>query len=131
MALRIFYDLHHHLECLYRVFTLCCLPGKHDSIGSVIYRICHVGYLCTCRTRIPDHGIEHLCRRDNRFEVIITFLDNLFLNIWNFLCRNFHTHITSCHHDAVRTPDNFINIADSLRIFDLGNDRNVRCITFS
>ena len=122
--------MYHHLQCFYRVFSLCSLSGQHHCICSVINSICNVCHFRSCRTWITDHGIQHLSCCNNSLEVIITLLNQHLLQVWHFLCRNLNTHISSCYHDTICSTDNLINIANSFCILNLRNDRNIRCIQF-
>ena len=130
MLLRILNDMNHHLKRLQRVFTLCGLSRKHNRICSVVNSIRHISNLCSCRARITDHRVKHLCRRNNRLKVVVALLDHHFLKVRNFFRRNLHAQIASCYHDTIRRTDDLIDITDSFRIFNLRDDRCVRSIQF-
>ena len=124
------YNLNHHLECFQRVFPLCCLSGKHNCICSVVYRIGNIRHFCSCRTRITHHRIQHLCCSNNSLKVVITFLDDHFLEMWHFLCRDLYTKISTCHHDTISRTDNLINILNTFCVLYLCNDWNIRSAEF-
>ena len=128
ILLCIFCDLIHHLQSFNRIFSCGSFSGKHDCIGSVINSICHICHFGSCRTRIPDHGIQHLGCCDNRYIVGITFLDNDLLDMRHLLGRDFHSQVSSGHHNSVRSCNDLINIFYTLCIFDLGDNRNMLCI---
>lgn len=48
-----------------------------------------------------------------------------FLGQEDFLGRNFDTEITASHHDTIGGFDNFIQIMNTLVVFDLRDDENV------
>ena len=121
-------DVHHHLERLQRVFALRSLSGQHDRVCSVVYRVGNVRDLCSRRTRVAHHGIQHLSRRDDCLEILVALLDHHLLQIRHFLCRYLHSQVAARHHDAVRRTDDLVNIADTLRILDLRDDRDIRRI---
>ena len=118
-------DICHHLKSINRIFTSCCLSGKHDRIGSVVDRIGNISYLCTCRTRITDHGIKHLCCCDNRCIMFVTLTDDFLLDVRYLACRNFHTEISSGNHDTVRCFNDGINILNTLCILDLRDNTDI------
>ena len=115
----------HHLKCLYRIFTGCSLSGKHSSTCSLEDRVGNVCSLCTGWSRMRDHRVKHLCRSDNRFTCCVNFLDDFLLDNRYIFRRNFNTHVTSGDHDSICCFDDFINIVNTLLIFNLGNDLNL------
>ena len=126
MLLCILDDMHHHLKCFKRIFSLSRLTREHHCIRSVINRIRNICHFRTRRAGIADHGIKHLCRRDNSLKIIITFLDHHLLQIRHFLCRNLNSQISPRNHNTVCSADNLINVADSLCILNLRNNRSIR-----
>ena len=118
-------NLCHHLKGINRIFTSCCLTGKHDRIGSIVDRIGNVRYLRTCRTRITDHGIQHLCCCDNRCIMFIAFTDDLFLDVRHLACRNLHAKISSGNHDTIRCFNDGINVLNTFCILNLRNNTDV------
>ena len=121
-------DLCHHADCFYRIFAHCGLSGKHDRITAVVDRICHITGLCSGRTRIADHRIQHLCCSDNRFTFAVAFVDDLLLDMRNLVCRDLHAEIPSCNHDAVCRIQDLINIFHTFCIFDLGNNTDISAV---
>ena len=125
MLLCILNNVDHHLQRFQRIFALGSLAGEHYRIRSVVNSICHVRYFRTGRTRIADHGIQHLGCRDDCLEVCVALLDHHFLQIRNLLGRDLHAKVASGHHDAVRRTDDLIDIVDPFRILDLRDDRRI------
>ena len=130
MQFCIFNNVYHHIQCFYRVFTVSSLSGQHNCICSIIYCISNVSYLCSGWSWITDHGIQHLCSNNNRFVIIITFLDNLLLQIRDFLRRNLNPKIASGYHNTICTADDLVDIIHTFSILYLGDNRNIRCATF-
>ena len=124
-CLRTLCDLRHHLNSLYRIFTCRTFAGQHDSTCTIVDCICNVCCLRTCRARVLNHGIEHLCRRDNLLARHIYLIDDHLLDDRNFLTRNLHTHISTGNHDSIRYIDDIIDMIHALRILDFGNDVNI------
>ena len=58
-------------------------PESNDRIGAVVDRIGHVRYFRSGGARVSDHGIQHLWAVITRLIVIITFFDDLFLQVGN------------------------------------------------
>ena len=123
-------NLHHHLQCFQRIFTSCSLTGKHNSICTVVNSIGNVCHLCSCRTWIANHGIQHLGSSNNRNIVLIALADDHFLDIRNLTRRNLHTKITSGNHNTICSLDDLINIFNAFGILDFGNDSNIMSAIF-
>ena len=117
--------MNHHLKRFQRIFPLRRLSWQHYRICSVIYSIGNICNFRSCRTRITHHRVQHLGCRNNCFKVHITFLNNHFLKIRNFFCRNFYSKISSRNHNPVCSTDNFINIFNSFCILYFCNNRNI------
>ena len=62
------------------------------------------------------------------FEYNVTLLHRAimaFLSQENLFSGNFDTQITTSHHNAVGSFNNFIQIMHTLLVFDLGDDQNI------
>ena len=123
-------DAHHRLERLDRIHPGSRFAGGHRRARSVVNRIRNVGRLCTGRSWMLHHGIEHLRRRDNDLSCPADLLDNHFLDDRNILERNLHAHIAAGHHDAVRYADDFVNVLHALHILDLRDNVNTLAALF-
>ena len=69
------------------------------------------------------HAFKHLGRNDDRFLMCLTPCDDLFLHYRGAGDVDFQSKITSGHHDAIRSFDDFIQTIDRFAFFDFGNDR--------
>ena len=118
-------NLCHHLNCLYRIFTGSTLARQHNRTCTIIDCIGYIRCLRTCRTRILDHGIQHLCRCDNLLTSHIYLIDNHLLDNWDFLARNLHTHISTGYHNTIGHINDIVDVVNAFRILDLGNDIDV------
>ena len=123
-------NLDHRLECFNRIFTGSSFTGKHDRTCSLIDGIGNVCSLCTCRTWILDHGIQHLSCCDDLFAGTVYFGNNIFLNNRNIFKRDLNTHITTGNHDTVCGFDDTVDVVNTLLILDLCDDLNVVAAIF-
>ena len=115
----------HSMKRFYGIFSCCGFSAEHNSTCSVVYRICYIGSFSSCRTRILNHRVKHLCSGYYLLSRLIRLLDKLLLNYGNLLKRNFYTHISSCNHNSVGSPYNFIYILNALFVFYLGNNTHI------
>ena len=125
MLLRGLGDLRHHLHGFQRIFTHGGLTGKHNRVGAVVDGVCHVSGLRSRRSRVADHGIQHLSRRDDGFEMLVALGNDPFLNVGNLVSRDLYSEVASGHHNAVGLLQDRIDVFHTFRILDLGNDLHV------
>ena len=52
-------------ESAYRKLALSW--GVIPIMSEVVYRVCHVGYFCTCRAGLLYHRFKHFCCRNTAF----------------------------------------------------------------
>ena len=115
-------DGRHHIEGLDRILAGCGLTRQHDSVGSVINRICNVGHFRSRRTRITDHGIEHLGCGDDELACEVTLVDHLLLELRETLRVDLHTEVATGHHDTIGGCDDGIEVIQALLRLDLRDD---------
>ena len=118
-------NLCHGLHSLYRIFPVSRLTTEHQSICTIIDGIGNIGHLGTGRTRIIDHGVQHLRSHNHRFLGQDTFADEQTLDARNTLLRHFNAQVTTSHHHTVGHFQNLVDIVHTLLIFNLGNDTDV------
>ena len=115
-------NLHHGADSLDGILTRSGLAGQHNGTGAVVNGIGHVSGLCSGRTGIADHGIQHLGCRNDLLARVVYFMNDHLLDDRHILQRYLHAHVASGYHDAVRYPDDLVNIFHALHILNLGND---------
>mmetsp|Transcript_15782 Transcript_15782/g.19674 ORF Transcript_15782/g.19674 Transcript_15782/m.19674 type:complete len:202 (-) Transcript_15782:783-1388(-) len=126
------YDFIHHLHCLHGIVTFGCLATQHDTISSIIDGIRHISNLCSGRTRVLRHTLQHLRGHNNRLPHSITCCNNLFLCISHLLNWNLHTQITSRHHNTVTLHQYLVKITQrrhTLNLTDYQRGRGARIHT--
>ena len=94
-------NLSHQSYGFDRVLAYSCLAGEHDRIGTVVDGICNVSDLCAGRAGIADHGIQHLCRCNDRLVSFVALADDFLLNMRYKMGRDFHAEVTAGDHDSV------------------------------
>ncbi len=99
---------------------------QHDRIGAVEDGVGHVAGLGARGTRIFDHGLEHLGGDDHRLAPVCSAPDDVFLNHRHFLRRHFHAQVAARHHHSIGGLENFFQLLQRLRLFQLGDHRHVR-----
>ena len=100
--------------------------GKtYDLPQELDCRHCNICHLGTSRTRIIDHGMQHLCSHNYRLLSQNTLANEYALNTRNAFLSYLNTQITTSHHDTVSHFQNFVDVIHTLLIFYLGNDTNV------
>ena len=125
MALGLAADGCHHLDRLHRIGAGSGLAGEHDAVGAVIDGVRDIGDLGACRTRVADHGVEHLRGRYDRLVVEVALLDDLLLHMGHFGRRDLDAQIAACDHDAVGDGEDLVEVGDTQRALDLGEDEHV------
>ncbi|CAJ1800959.1 hypothetical protein LMCDFJHI_01359 [Aeromonas salmonicida] len=108
-----------------RVLALGGLTGQHDCIGTVQDGVGHVAGFGAGRTRVLDHGIQHLGGGDHHFACLVALGDDHLLGEDHFFNRNFHAHVATCHHDAVGDSQDLVEVVQAFLVFDLGDDLDV------
>ena len=71
------------------------------------------------------HGLQHLCSRNNLFSLGNSLLDDLLLKHGNLFERNLHAHIPSGNHNTIGNLDDFIQVFNSLHIFNLRDNHHL------
>ncbi|MNZ91000.1 hypothetical protein D3C78_1099730 [compost metagenome] len=127
---RFFSNTGHSLNRFYRIFTSSSFTRQHDRISTVENSVSYVTCFSASRSRITLHGIKHLSCCDNWFTSNVTFFDHTFLSERNIFSWNFNTKVTTRHHQAIGNFKNFIEVIDTLLVFDFRNNLNVCSIVF-
>ena len=116
-----FCDLGHGLDRKNRIGTGCGFSRQHHCAGAVIYRVGNVRGFGSCRTRVVNHGFQHLGSGDDTLAENTAAGDQIFLDRRQTFKRNFNTHIAAGNHDAVAFFTDLIDIVIAGLILDLGN----------
>jgi len=129
VLLCLFGDARHSLNSLYRILTASCFARKHQGICTVedsVGNICNLG---TCRTRILDHGVEHLCSHDYRFLSLHALGDDAALDTRDSLDRHLNTQVTTGNHNAIAGFDDLIDVIYTLLVLDLRDNLDVAVVS--
>mmetsp|Transcript_19112 Transcript_19112/g.38510 ORF Transcript_19112/g.38510 Transcript_19112/m.38510 type:complete len:374 (+) Transcript_19112:236-1357(+) len=101
------------------------LAGKHDAVGTVQDGVGNVGALGTGGTGILDHTLEHLSGRDDGLTGNVGLTDHVLLCQKHLLGWDFHTQITTGHHDSIGGGKNLHIVLQSLQVFDFAYNLDV------
>ena len=126
---RLFGNACHSLNSLYRILTAGCFARKHQGVCTVedsVGNICNLG---TCRTRILDHGVEHLCSHDYRFLSLHALGDDAALDTRDSLDRHLNTQVTTGNHNAIAGFDDLIDVIYTLLVLDLRDNLDVAVVS--
>jgi hypothetical protein len=107
-----------------RVLTNGGLVGGHGGVGAVEDGVGAVGSLCTSRNRGVHHGAEDFGSHDDRLGVLASQLDDALSGQRDLFQRALNGHVATGGHDAVEGLDDLFEVLQSLRLLDLGNDRD-------
>ena len=66
-----------------------------------------------------NHGVEHLGRGDDYFAHLRAEFDDVLLNCRDILRRNLNAEVAARHHDAVRRPEDFLDVLHALHGLNL------------
>jgi hypothetical protein len=102
------------------------LPGQHDRVGPVEYRIGDVRGLRTGRPALIDHGVEHLRRGDDGGARVLALPDDALLYQGDVLEGALDAEIPAGDHHAVGRVDDPTEILDRVGALDFRDDRDVR-----
>ena len=111
----------HRLHRLDRVLAGSSLSRQHNSACPVIDSIRDVRRLRTGRTRIVDHGLEHLCCRDHALSEHAALGDQVLLDRGQLFERDLHSHVSAGNHDAVAFPADVLDVVKARLVLDLGD----------
>ena len=111
-----------HGDC--RVLADGGLVGSHGRVGTVEDGVSAVRCLCTGRNRGIDHGAEDFGSHDDRLGVLTSQLDATLGSQRDLFQRALDGHVATGNHDAVEGLDDLFKVLKSLRLLDLGNDRD-------
>ena len=125
-----FCNFGHGANCLYRIFSGSSFTRKHDNAGTVIDCVCNVVGFCSGRTWMVHHAVQHLSCSDNILTTVINTADNHFLNNRNFFQRNLNTHVSAGNHDTVGYTQDFIDVVDTLCVFNFSNNLDAVTVVF-
>ena len=118
-------NFRHGLHSVQRIFAISRFTAQHQSIRTVIDSVSNIRDLCTGRTRIRNHCMEHLGSYNYRFLSQNTLADKQTLDSGNTFLRNFDTKVTTSYHHAVGYFQNFVDVIHTFLIFNLGNDADI------
>ena len=115
----------HGLYGLHREGSCGGLAGEHDSAGAVVDSVCHVGDLSTGRSRVGDHGLQHLCGSYHLLAGIVALVDELLLDRRDLLEWDLNAHVASCDHYTVGGLKDLVDVLNAVGILDLSDYANV------
>ena len=107
-----------------RVLTNGGLVGGHGGVGAVEDGVGAVGSLCTSRNRGVHHGAEDFGSHDDRLGVLASQLDDALGGQRDLFQRALDGHVATGGHDTVERLDDVLKVLQSLRLLDLGDDRD-------
>src|SRR5262249_13339748 len=116
-----YYDARHDLDRFARVLARCGFAGEHYRVGPVKDRIRDVTGFGACGARVLDHRLEHLGRSNHRFSPRGRAPDYVLLNDWNLFRGHLNAEIAAGDHGCVGSFENFFQMVDGLRFFELGD----------
>ena len=117
-------DAAHRGDGLGRVLADGGLVGGHRGVGAVKHGVGAVGSLCTGRNRGVDHGAQDLGGDDDGLGVLTGQLDDALGGQRDLFQRALDGHVATGGHDAVERLDDVLKVLQSLRLLDLGDDRD-------
>lgn len=115
----------HLVDGFGRVATLGSLSGKHNAVSAIGDGVADVADLGTSRTRVLDHGLQHLGSADDWLASDVAHGNHLLLGSKDLGGRNLDTEITTGDHDTVSGLENLGKVVETLSVLNLGNDLNV------
>ncbi len=124
-------DAVHHFHCFDRVGARGGFGREHQRVAAVKYGVGNVGRFRARGARVLRHGFEHLCRGDYRQSRFAGLGDDQLLDDRHFFRAHFHAQIAARDHYAVGRSQNRVQILNRLRLFELGNDRNILSRAFN
>ena len=128
MVFRLMDDLRHHRHGFARILATGGLSGEHDRISAIKDGIGNVTGFRARGTRVLDHRFEHLCSSNDRLAPDRPALDDVLLQYGDLFGWDFHTEIATRHHHAIRNVEDVIEVVDSLRFFELGDDPRIALV---
>ena len=92
----------HDRHSLDRVVALRSLARQHDAVGTVKHCVTDIADLCTGRTWVVRHGLEHLRGANRWLACDVALGDHHLLGDEDLCWRNLDTKITTSDHHTVR-----------------------------
>ena len=112
----------HHGHRLARILPAGSFGRKHHGIRAIEDRVRHIARFRPRGAGIFDHGLQHLGRDDDRFPPLGRAPNHVLLNHRHLLGKHLDAEIAARHHHAVRRLNDLLQLLQSLRLFELGND---------
>lgn len=117
-----FDDAGHGFDGFDGVFADAGFAGEHDGVGAVDDGVGDVGCFGSGGAGVVDHRVEHLGGDDDGFGVALGEFDGSLLDDGDLFEGHFDAEVAAGDHDAVEGGDDFVDVLDGLRFFDLGDD---------
>src|SRR4051812_1509675 len=118
----------HDFDGLTREFSAGSFARQHERVGAIEDGVGYVAGLGARGARVLDHGFEHLCGGDDRLAPGCRPSDHILLNDRNFFGRHLDAKISTGDHDTVRDFEDFFQVINRLRLFQLGDDRDIALV---
>ena len=118
-------NFRHGLHSVQRIFTISCFTTQHQSIRTIINGVSNIRHLCTGRTRIRNHRMEHLGSYYYRFLSQNTLTDKQTLDAGDTFLRNFDAKVTTSYHHTIGYFQNLVDVIHTFLVFNLGNDADI------
>ena len=122
------HDARHDRHRLARILAAGGFGREHDGIGAVENGVGHVAGFGARGARILDHRLEHLRGGDDRLAPSGGAADHMLLDDGNFFGRHFDAEIAAGDHDSVSDFEDFFQMIDGLRLFELGDDWDIAAV---
>ena len=120
----------HHSDSFLGVVALRSLARQHDTVSTIKNSICNVRNLCSGRSRIVGHRLQHLCGANYRLASHVALRDHHLLRDEDLRCWNFDTKIATSNHDTISLLEYGIEVVYTLLVLNLRNDLNLfACLT--
>ena len=121
-------DARHDGDRFARVLAAGGFGREHDGVGAVEDGVGHVAGFGARGARVFDHRLEHLRGGDDGLAPGRGAANDVLLNDRDFFRRHFDAEIAAGDHDSVGGFENFFQMIDGLRLFELGDDGNVAAV---
>ena len=107
------------------VVTLSGFTGQHDTVSTVQNSVTDIGNFSSGWSWVVGHRFQHLGSTDNWLTGQVRLSDQLLLDSQDFWGWDFDTQVTSGNHDSVSDLQDFVEVVNTLLVFNLDDDLDV------
>ncbi|CAY77608.1 hypothetical protein P301_A20221 [Saccharomyces cerevisiae P301] len=107
------------------VVTLGGFTRQHNTVSTIQDSVTDIGNFSSGWSWVVSHGFQHLGSTDNWLTSQVRLSNQFLLDSQDFWGWDFNTQVTSGNHNTVSDLQDFVEVVNTLLVFNLDNDLDV------